>query len=93
MKIKFDGKDIEIAGINLNQLCAVEDKFGSLAALRDSGNVPLKLIRFVAYLVIHPVCPDLTEEQIGEKLDMETISEIAKVLNPSANIGADRPLP
>ncbi len=92
MKIQFDGKEIEIAGLNLNQLCKVEEKFGSLASLKDTGTVSLLLIRYLAFLVISPVYPDLTEEQIGEKINMESIQEIAKVLNPAANVGSARPL-
>jgi len=92
MKIVFDGKEMEIAGLNLNQLCEVEEKFGSLTQLKDNNSVPLKLIRFLAYLVIHPQVPEMTEEEIGAKLDMNSIQEIAKVLNPAAHVGSERPL-
>ena len=90
MKIQFDGKEIVIAGLNLNQLCKVEAKFGSLAKLKDT--VSMELIRYLAFQVISPVYPGMTEEQIGEKLTMESVQEIAKVLNPSVNVGTDRPL-
>jgi len=91
MRIKFDGKDLEIKPLNLNQLIEVEEKCGSLQKAASSGAVPLKTVRFLAYVMIHPVLPDLTEEQIGEKLDMDSITEIAKASSPVARVGADRP--
>lgn len=93
MKIVFDGKELEIKTLNLNQLCEVEDKFGSLTQLKDSNSVPLKLVRFLAYLVIHPHLPEMTEEQIGERLDMASINDIVKVMSPEAKKADERPLP
>jgi hypothetical protein len=90
MQIKFDGKDIDVSHLDLNQLIAVEEKFGSLAKLGQE--IPVKVIRFLAYLVIHPSHPDLTEEQIGAKLDMNSVGQIVKVLSPVPNLGSERPL-
>jgi hypothetical protein len=90
MTLKFDGKDVEVKGLDLNQMIEVEEKFGSLAKM--GNEIPLKLIRFLGYLVIHKVRPELTEEQVGEKLDMSTIGELAKILTPAAQIGEERPL-
>jgi len=89
MKIKFDGKELEIKPLNLNQLIEVEEKHGSLVKFGDA--IPLRAVRFIAYMLIHPHIKELTEEQIGEKLDMETIGGIAKVVTPAARVGNDRP--
>lgn len=92
MKIKFDGKEIEASSLNLNQLCLIEEKFGSLTQLKENNNVPLKLIRYLAFLVISHQIPGITEEEVGEKLDMDSMGEVTKVLNPTASVGAERPL-
>lgn len=90
MKIQFDGQEIEVKGLNLNQLILVEEKFGSLANM--GKDIPLKLVRYIAFLIISPVRTELTEEQIGAKLNMESVTEIAKILMPEAKVSTERPL-
>ena len=93
MKVTYDGKELELKSLDINQLIEVEDRFGSLIKLQDTKEIPLKLVRFVAFLALRPHVQGLTEEQVGSKLDLDTIGCIVKLMSPEAKVGQDRPLP
>ena len=90
MKLKIDGKELGVGKVDLNTLCAVEDKFGSLSKM--GADIPMKAVRHIAFLVLAPHFPGCTEEQIGAKLDIDAIQQLAKCITPEPRTGADRPL-
>lgn len=94
MKIVYCGKELELQVVNLNQLSDLEDKFGSVTELTNGKPLPMKLVRYLAYLHIKQQMPEVTEEEVGKNLDMSCITEIVKTIDvPKPQVGGDRPLP
>ncbi len=76
--ILADGKEYELAPMTLNILVQVEDKFEkSYFDLVNSRR--LSHIRYIVYLRLKGKYPELTEEKIGELINMDVLTEIAKL--------------
>lgn len=93
MKIIFKGSELELGTLDMNQLIEVEEKFGSLTNLGKEGvSIPLKIVRFIAYVSVKKLQPAVTEEEVGANLDLVSMKGIMQLLSPVANVAGERPL-
>lgn len=77
--ILADGQEYKMSPLNLNLLCEVEDKFGAVA--EEVFKKPsMKVMRCLIYLLLKPNHPDITEEMVGELVDMKVIEGIKNIL-------------
>jgi len=90
MKIQFKGSELELDTLNLNQLIEVETKFGSLAQL--GKDIPLAVVRYIAYVAVKKICKDAIEDEVGACLNLESIAGIPKLLTPEPKLSEERPL-
>jgi hypothetical protein len=74
--------------LNLNDLADLQDRYGSLDKI-DLTN--FSVVRFVLWLIIRKEEPEVTEREVGERFDMQTMqSEMTKVLARSGLISEDQ---
>ena len=74
--------------LNLNDLADLQDRYGSLDKI-DLTN--FSVVRFVLWLIIRKEEPAVTEREVGERFDMQTMqSEMTKVLARSGLINEDQ---
>lgn len=74
-----DGKEYELAPIDLNILTEMEDEFKlPLSEILAGGKV--KPIRHLFYLQLKEKYPELTLEAVGKLVNMEVLSQIGKIL-------------
>lgn len=73
--------------LNLNDLAEIEDQFGSLDKI-DLGR--FAVVRKILWLVIKKEEPAITELQVGERFNVQTMQqEVDKVLRASGLLGTD----
>jgi hypothetical protein len=84
------GNLVELKGkkaLNLNDLAELEEQFGSLDRI-DLGR--FSVIRKILWLVIKKDEVGVTEEQVGERFNIQTMQEeVNKVLKASGLLGSD----
>lgn len=74
-----DGKEYDLAPVNINILADLEDKFDmSFGDLMGSGRI--KPLRYLVYLRLKPNYPDLTEDEVGKLIDMKVLTNIIKTI-------------
>lgn len=93
MQLTYAGKVIDVKPVDLNQIVELEEKFGSITKLNNGEPVPVKLVRYLGYILIRKEMPEVTEEEVGSNLDMGAIASIISSLNPAPRVGDERPLP
>jgi len=72
-----NGQEYELKPINMNILAEVEDKFDTpLTDLFGCGKI--KPFRFLLHLQLKDKYPEMTEEQLGELVDLKTFTELRK---------------
>lgn len=75
------------SALNLNDLADIQEKYGSLDKI-DLTN--FSVVRFVLWLIIRKEEKDITEREVGDRFDMQTMqSEMTNVLRRSGLIGED----
>lgn len=80
-----DGKEREIK-FTLNAMAELEDKYGSVEeAFKQLEKGSIKAIRFMLWASIIDEDEDLTEKQIGNLIDMNSIKEIMDALNSASD--------
>lgn len=73
--------------LNLNDLAELEEQFGPLDQI-DLGR--FAVVRKILFLVIKKDEPAITEVQVGERFNIQTMQEeVQKVLKASGLLGAD----
>ena len=76
-KVKIGKWEIPMKKFTLNELAAIEEKFpqfeSAWAALSNFG-VNIAVTRFVLWLLIRRVDKNITEEEVGEAVDMDTLN-------------------
>ena len=84
------GNLVELKGkkaLNLNDLAELEEQFGSLDRI-DLGR--FSVIRKILWLVIKKDEAGISEEQVGERFNIQTMQEeVNKVLKASGLLGSD----
>ncbi len=80
--IKLGDKDYELSEINLNMLTAIENEFGcGIGALQDQfNNKQATTMRSLAWIMLKDKYPELTREEIGSKVNLKNLREIAEKL-------------
>lgn len=77
--ILADGKEYELAPVNINILADLEDKFDiPFGELMGSGRI--KPLRYLIYLRLKPNYPDITEEEVGKLIDINVLTKIIKMI-------------
>ena len=73
--------------LNLNDLAEVEEKFGPLDQI-DLAR--FAVVRKILWLVIRKGEPEITELEVGERFNIQTMQEeVQKVLKASGLLGSD----
>jgi hypothetical protein len=73
--------------LNLNDLAEIEEQFGPLDKI-DLGR--FGVVRKILWLVIRKEEPAITELQVGERFNVQTMqTEVDKVLRASGLLGTD----
>jgi hypothetical protein len=73
--------------LNLNDLAEIEDKFGPLDKI-DLAR--FAVVRKILWLVIRKDEPEVTETEVGERFNIQTMQEeVQKVLRASGLLGSD----
>lgn len=80
MKLKIDGKTVTLKPLNLNGIIEFEQETG--VKFVDIGKVAedFAIARKLFYIAIKRVMPDITEEQVGECIELGNFGEIASFL-------------
>ena len=75
-----DGKEYELAPVDINLLADVEDKFGQpFGKISEGGRV--KPIRYLLWLRLKGKYPEIdTEERLGSMVDLDTLYKLSEVL-------------
>ena len=69
MKIKLDGKEVELKKLDLNDFVEIEKRFKEpVKTSLNPENISMEKARFLIYLMVHKSDSSLTEEKIGELL-------------------------
>lgn len=80
-----DGKEREIK-FTLNAMAELEDKYGSVEeAFKQLEKGSIKAIRFMLWASIIDEDEELTERQIGNLIDMNSIKEIMDALSTASD--------
>lgn len=61
-----DGKEYQLAPLNINMLVDMEDKFGKAMDELFTPPIHAKVLRAMLFARVKPSMPTLTEEQLGE---------------------------
>lgn len=73
--------------LNLNDLAELEENFGGLDKIDLSR---FTVVRKILWLVIRKVEPTITELEVGERFNLQTMQEeVQKVLKASGLLGAE----
>lgn len=75
-----DGKEYDLAPVDINLLAEVEDKFEqSFIKIFEGGHI--KPIRFLLYLRLKDKYPEIdSEEKLGSMIDLDTLVNIGETL-------------
>jgi hypothetical protein len=87
MRLELGGKEFELKPLTLNDWIIAEDMGLDMMKLQK-GNVRLRDMRTLCYIVLHRVDPEITEEWIGDKLsldDMTLFNQIANFIMPKGS--------
>lgn len=79
-KVKLaDGKEYDLPVLNLNILADLEEEFG--CGLEEISNLlqtkQASSLRKTLYILLHKSYPDMTQNKIGELVDMKNLTEVA----------------
>lgn len=83
MKIQYGGKELEVKVLNLNQLSEFEEKFGSWDQYKEK--MPLRCVRYIAFMAIREVFKTVTEEEVGANLTMASMPGVALLISETAD--------
>jgi hypothetical protein len=61
-----DGKEYQLAPLNVNMMAGIEEKFDKSMSELFSGSVRMKVLRALLFARLQAGCPDMTEEKLGE---------------------------
>jgi len=75
-----DGKEYQLAPLNVNMLADIEDMFDKSIDELVSGSIRMKVMRAILFARLKPTCPDMTEEQLGELMTENVLINIANIL-------------
>jgi len=70
-----DGKEYELAPLNLNMMVEIEDEFGESFDAVLKGN-RAKPVRFLLYLRLKEKYPDMTVEKLGGLIDISVLASL-----------------
>lgn len=68
MKIRFDGKEVELKPLDLNDLIEMEKRFGDLKQFKDGSPLTYEQTRMLIWLLVRKSDKSFTEEKIGSLL-------------------------
>lgn len=71
-----DGKEYQLAPLNVNMLAEIEEKFDKGIDELFSGTIRMKVLRALLFVRIHPGYPDMTEEKLGDLLTDDVLLNI-----------------
>lgn len=82
VELELDGKKYLIR-YTMNSMIEMEDRFGSVENIGklQTENPSLKTIRFLIWLGLQYKHPELTEEDIGNMIDMTEMPMIAETIH------------
>lgn len=77
-----DGKDYNLPVLNLNVLADLEDEFGfGLEEIsKELESKQASSLRKTLYILLHRAYPDITQDRIGELVDLKNLEEVAKAV-------------
>ena len=89
MKIKIDGKEVELKPLDLNDLILLEKRFGDLNQLKSGAPLTLEQARMLIWLLVRKSDESLTEEKIGSLLIPadKSFEEIMQSVNKAIVLG------
>ena len=65
MKIKLDGKEVELKPLDLNDLILLEKRFGDLKQLKSGDPLTFEQARMLVWLLVRKSDKSFTEEKVG----------------------------
>lgn len=71
-----DGKEYQLAPLNVNMLANIEEKFDKGIDELFSGTIRMKVLRALLFARIQPGHPDMTEDKLGELLTDDVLLNI-----------------
>jgi len=80
MKLELGGKEFDLKPITVNQLAQLEDMGLDIMTLGEKGKFKIKHIRQLLWVIISKEDKSITEEWIGDNIDMQRLVGISKEL-------------
>ena len=83
--MKFNGKEVDLKPLDLNDLIELEKRFGDLNAIKVGGKLSYEQMRVLVWIQVRKSDPGLTEKKVGELLipTDESFSDIISAVNSS----------
>lgn len=89
MKIKLDGKEVELKPLNLNDLIDWQKRFGSIKELENGKPLTFEQARMLVWLLVRKSDSNLTEEGVGSLLipTEKSFEEMMQTVNKAIVLG------
>ena len=93
-KIKIGDREFEINKFNMNDIMVIDEKVGDITKLGQEEKIrdKIKNIRYVLWYAIQKKDKNITEEDVGELVNMSEIAKITEDFFNAVDITAN-PIP